>query len=94
MDNLKVLFSPFLPFSSERLHQYLGYTYPLFGEQYLEAQEDKLGTHNTLRYRPPQPGGHWEPSNMQPGQHLEQSAPLFRKLDIDVAEQERARLGN
>jgi methionyl-tRNA synthetase len=94
VDNLKVLFSPFLPFSSERLHQYLGYTYPLFGEQYLEAQEDKLGTHNTLRYRPPQPGGHWEPSNMQPGQHLEQSAPLFRKLDIDVAEQERARLGN
>jgi methionyl-tRNA synthetase len=94
VDNLKVLFSPFLPFSSERLHQYLGYTYPLFGEQYLESQEDKLGTHNTLRYRPPQPGGHWEPSNMQPGQHLEQSAPLFRKLDIDVAEQERARLGN
>jgi methionyl-tRNA synthetase len=93
VDNLKVLFSPFLPFSSERLHRYLGYTQPLFGEQYIEAQQDRLGTHNTLRYRPPQPGGYWEPSNLQPGQCLESSAPLFKKLDLDVAEQERAHLG-
>jgi methionyl-tRNA synthetase len=94
IDNLKVLFSPFLPFSSERLHRYLGYTHLLYGDQYIEAQQDKLGTHNTLRYRPAQQGGCWEPSNLQPGQHLEQPAPLFKKLDLDLAEQERARLGN
>jgi methionyl-tRNA synthetase len=94
IDNLKVLFSPFLPFSSERLHRYLGYTHLLYGDQYIEAQQDKLGTHNTLRYRPAQQGGCWEPSNLQPGQHLEQPAPLFKKLDLDLAEHERARLGN
>jgi methionyl-tRNA synthetase len=93
VDNLKVLFSPFLPFSSERLHRYLGYTQPLFGEQYIEAQQDSLGTHNTLRYRPPGPGGNWEPSCLQPGQLLVSPAPLFKKLDPELVDQERARLG-
>ena len=52
IDSLKVLFAPFLPFTSEKLHQYLGYDTPLFGEQYIEEVEDSLGTHNVLRYRP------------------------------------------
>jgi methionyl-tRNA synthetase len=93
IDSLKVLFAPFLPFSSERLHGYLGYTQPLFGEQYVEAQPDKLGTHNTLRYRPPQSGGHWQPSELSPGQRLTQPARLFNKLEPTLAEEERARLG-
>jgi hypothetical protein len=75
------------------LHGYLGYTQPLFGEQYIEAQSDKLGVHNTLRYRPPQSARLWAPSNLQPGQHLAQSAPLFKKLDLALADDERARLG-
>lgn len=93
IDSLKILFAPFLPFSSERLNNYLGYHQPLFGEQYIEQQKDRLGVHNTLRYRPPQPGGHWAPSNLKPGQRLEQPAPLFKKLDVDVAKDERRRLG-
>ncbi len=93
IDSLKILFAPFLPFSSERLHGYLGYTQPLFGEQYVEPQHDRLGTHNTLRYRPPQDGGRWEPSNLQPGQRLGQPAALFKKLEPTLAAQERARLG-
>ncbi len=36
IDSLKVLFAPFLPFTSEKLNQYLGYDTPLFGEQYIE----------------------------------------------------------
>jgi methionyl-tRNA synthetase len=95
VDSLKLIFGPFLPFSSERLHAYLGYTQPLFGEQYIEELHDKLGTHNALRYRPPQAGGRWEPSNLQPGQRLVQPATLFEKLrDPNLAEKERARLGN
>lgn len=93
IDSLKILFAPFLPFSSERLNNYLGYHQPLFGEQYIEQQKDRLGVHNTLRYRPPQPGGHWAPSNLKPGQRMEQPAPLFKKLDVDVAKDERKRLG-
>jgi methionyl-tRNA synthetase len=93
IDSLKVLFAPFLPFSSERLHSYLGYTQPLFGEQYIEPQQDQLGLHNTLRYRLPQEGGRWMPSNLQPGQRLQETAPLFKKLDPKLAAEERARLG-
>ena len=94
IDSLKILFAPFIPFSSERLNSYLGYTQPIFGEQYVEEQHDKLGMHNTLRYRPAQPGGCWEPSILQPGQRLETPAPLFKKLEPDLAEEERSRLGN
>jgi methionyl-tRNA synthetase len=93
IDSLKVLFAPFLPFSSQRLHTYLGYTQPLFGEQYVEAQQDKLGEHNTLRYHSPQSGGRWRPSELKPGQSLTQPARLFEKLEPALAEQERARLG-
>jgi methionyl-tRNA synthetase len=93
IDSLKVLFAPFLPFSSERLNAYLGYDQPLFGEQYIDPQQDRLGTHNTLRYRPPQQGGRWEPSNLHPGQRLGQPALLFNKLEPTLAEEERKRLG-
>ena len=93
IDSLKVLFAPFLPFSSERLHGYLGYTQPLFGEQYLEAQQDSLGTHNTLRYRSAQAAGRWEPSQLKPGQPLQPPAALFKKLEPALADEERKRLG-
>lgn len=93
VDSLKVLLSPFLPFTSERLHEYLGYAQPLFGEQYIETHQDSLGEHTVLRYRPGKGGGKWEPSQLPPGQALRQPAPLFRKLDESIVADERARLG-
>lgn len=94
IDSLKVLFAPCLPFTCERLHTYLGYTGSLFGEQYIETRTDPLGEHQVLRYRPVGSGNHWQPSQLTPGQALLQPAPLFRKLDESVAEEERARLGH
>jgi methionyl-tRNA synthetase len=93
IDSLKVLFAPFLPFTSECLHGYLGYTTPLFGEQYTEEETDALGTHTVLRYRPAHASGKWEPSQLAPGQRLQQPAPLFKKLEEKIAEEERTRLG-
>jgi methionyl-tRNA synthetase len=93
IDSLKVLFSPFLPFTCEKLHNYLGYTQPLFGEQFVETRVDQLGEHQALRYRRADSSGRWEPSRLPDGQVLQQPAPLFRKLDEAVAEEERARLG-
>jgi len=94
IDSLKVLFSPFLPFSSQRLHGYLGYDQPLFGEQFVETQPDSLGEHEVLRYRPAQASGRWQPSQLLPGQTLRQPAPLFTKLDDSIVRAERARLGD
>ncbi len=93
IDSLKLLFAPFIPFSSERLHTYLGYEGSLFGTQTLEAQSDDLGRHDVLRYLPGEATGRWEASHLPAGQALVKPEPLFRKLDESVVEQERSRLG-
>ncbi len=93
IDSLKVLFSPFLPFTSEKLHTFFGYTEPLFGEQGVETHSDNLGEHSVLRYYPEKASGRWEPSKLEPGRKLNQPAPLFRKLEAKIIEEERARLG-
>ncbi len=36
---------------------------------------------------------HWKPSELKPGAKLNQPAPLFKKLEESVIEEERARLG-
>ncbi len=95
INSLKLLFAPFLPFTSQRLHEFFGYQQPLFGEQYVEVVKDSLGEHTVLRYRPPASAGSsvaWKPSDLQPGAKLNQPAPLFKKLDDSVAEDELRRL--
>jgi methionyl-tRNA synthetase len=93
IDSLKILLAPFLPFTGERLHRYLGYTQPLFGALETETRQDALGEHVVLRYVPGEASGRWEPSQLPPGQALGQPEPLFRKLDDSLVDEERARLG-
>ena len=93
IDSLKVLFSPFLPFTSEKLNTYMGYSDQLFGEQKIELQKDELGEHSVLHYDPEKATGEWKPSALKPGQKLQQPQPLFKKLDKSIVEEERARLG-
>lgn len=93
IDSLKILFAPFLPFSSQKLHSYLGYQQPLFGEQYTQIVQDRLGEHTVLRYKARAPSVQWQPSQLPPGQAMEKPMPLFRKLEVEVAQRERARLG-
>jgi methionyl-tRNA synthetase len=92
IDSLKVMFAPFIPFTSQRLHEFFGYETPLFGEQYVETARDSLGEHNVLRYRGVE-GLQWKPSELQPGKKLNQPGPLFKKLEESIIEEERARLG-
>ena len=92
IDSLKVLFAPFLPFTSQRLHEFFGYETPLFGEQYTETVKDSLGEHTVLRYRGVD-GLQWKPSELKPDARLNQPGPLFKKLEESVIEEERERLG-
>jgi methionyl-tRNA synthetase len=94
IDSLKILLAPFLPFTSEKLHTYLGYSESLFGEQFTETQHDNLGEHTTLRYRPSLNENQWAPSQLQPGKGMNQPSPLYRKLEPSIVEEERARLGS
>lgn len=90
------MFSPFLLFSSEKLHSFFGYEIPLFGEQYIEDVTDSLGSHKVLRYLDVSRIGnpsYWRPSELKPGSKLNQPGPLFKKLEESVIEEERGRLG-
>jgi len=93
IDSLKVLLSPFLPFTAERLHTILGHKNPLFGEQHITNYEETERSHEALTYDSSQASGRWEPSEIEPGQVLEKPTPLYKKLDDSIIEEERSRLG-
>ncbi|MGD8633632.1 MAG: methionine--tRNA ligase [Anaerolineales bacterium] len=93
IDSLKILFAPFLPFSSERLNRTLGYEEPLFGELRIETFQESDHSHEALVYDGSTASGRWSPSQLEPGVKFEKPKPLFKKLDEDVAEAELSRLG-
>ncbi len=93
IDMLKLLFAPFLPFTSQRLHEILGYTRPLFGTQYTEMKNDELGDHKVLRYDASMADGKWEVNRLAAGASFNAPTPLFKKLDVQIVEDERAKLG-
>ena len=93
IDSLKILFAPFLPFTSERLHHYLGYEGQLFGQSCIETFEEAKGRiHEALCYDASRATGTWKASELQPGQALQSPKPLFEKLDESVVEEELNRL--
>lgn len=94
IDNLKILFAPFLPHTCQLLHQYLGYDGQLFGRQFTQTFAEKERQHVALCYDNSQATGRWERSQLAPGQLLREPAPLFKKLEPEVAEQEIVRLLN
>jgi methionyl-tRNA synthetase len=93
IDSLKILFAPFLPFSSEQLHESLGYTEPIFGEQKIATYEESERSHEALIYDASSAKGRWTPSDLEPGRRFKKPKPLYRKLDDSVIDEERERLG-
>jgi methionyl-tRNA synthetase len=82
VDSLKVLFSPFVPFSSQKLHELIGYDDVLAGPlEFLEVTEDAGAAHTILtgNYADWRQG--WGPSDLPAGQRLREPTPLFKKLD-------------
>jgi methionyl-tRNA synthetase len=93
IDSLKILFAPFLPHTSQKLHEFLGHDRTLFGAQKIISLSDALGVHEALTYDGAGAVGHWQPSELKPGQPLRQPGPLFKKLDDSMVAEEKARLG-
>jgi methionyl-tRNA synthetase len=93
IDSLKTLFLPFLPFSSQKLHEALGYDGDLFGQQEIVEYQENSHKHKGLTYHYAGQGDLWLPSQLAPGQALRRPQPLFKKLDDEIVEQELARLG-
>jgi methionyl-tRNA synthetase len=92
VDNLKTLLCPFLPFSAQRLHEMLGYEGTIAGPLSLKQVEEDGATHQILTCEPETWVGHWAPSQLPVGQELKEPAPLFRKLEPKIVDEELARL--
>jgi methionyl-tRNA synthetase len=94
IDNLKILLCPFLPHSSQRLHEYLGYDGYIAGPlEFKEVTEANGRTHRVLTCSPKTWIGRWQPSRLPLGQQLRQPEPLFKKLDPKIVDEEIARIG-
>jgi methionyl-tRNA synthetase len=57
-----------------------------------EARHGELRSHAALTYDHSGAIGAWAPSELPAGQALREPAPLFKKLDESVIEEEHARL--
>jgi methionyl-tRNA synthetase len=83
IDNLKLLFTPFMPFSSQRLHELLGYDTVIAGDLELREITEEAVPYTVLTGDYDRWSGRWEPSALPPGQALLEPKPLFAKLDAD-----------
>jgi methionyl-tRNA synthetase len=88
VDSLKTLFTPFLPFSSQRLHELLGYDGFLAGPLEFRDVEEDGETYTVLTGDYDSWVGSWEPSELPPGRKLHEPQPLFTKLDAEKVVQE------
>jgi methionyl-tRNA synthetase len=83
IDNLKLLFTPFMPFSSQRLHELLGYDTVIAGDLELREITEEAVAYTVLTGDYDRWSGRWEPSALPPGQALREPKPLFVKLDAE-----------
>lgn len=93
IDNLKILFAPFIPFSSQKVHELLGYEGQLFGDLEIRTLQEETRDHIGLMYNGEKAIGTWAKSNLQSGQALQKPSPLFVKLDPEIVDEERQYLG-
>ena len=84
VDNLKLMLTPFLPFSSQKLHEMLGYKDVIAPQpEVREVNEDGL-VHRVITGDYPM-ADRWKVSELAPGHPLPQPLALFKRLD-DVVE--------
>jgi methionyl-tRNA synthetase len=92
VDNLPTILAPILPHTAQRLHEYLGYEGQLFGTQHVVKYQEETRSHGALTYDHSGAVGTWAKSELPAGQALRQPAPLFKKLDESLIDEEYARL--
>jgi methionyl-tRNA synthetase len=92
IDSLKTILAPILPHTAQQLHEYLGYEGQLFGTQQVVEYQEETRAHRALTYDHSRAVGTWTPSELLPGQALRPPAPLFKKLDESLVDEEYARL--
>jgi methionyl-tRNA synthetase len=94
VDDLKTMFTPFTPFSSQTLHELLGHDGSIAGPLGFRDVQDDGDEHVVLTGDYGSWVGSWAPGDLPAGQTLREPKPLFRKLDpAKVEEEELKRMG-
>jgi len=85
VDNLKTMLTPFLPFSSQRLHAMLGYDDVLAPQPEVRNFAEDASSHRVITgdY---EMRDRWRRSELEPGRTLPTPEPLFKRLDEVVEE--------
>jgi methionyl-tRNA synthetase len=84
VDDLKTMLTPFLPFSSQTVHELLGNEGVMAGElEFREHDDGDGGSHTVLTGDYTTWVGGWRPGELPPGQQLREPSLLFRKLDSE-----------
>jgi len=86
VDNLKTMLTPFLPFSSQRLHHMLGYDDVIAPQPEVREVTEDGSTHSVITGDYPI-ADRWLPSELPPGRKLPAPEALFKRLD-EVVEEE------
>jgi methionyl-tRNA synthetase len=87
VDSLKILFTPFLPHTSQALHLLLGYEGWIAGPlEFRTVVEEDGQAHEVLTGDYANWTGSWRPSELAPGQALLEPRPLFAKLETSIGE--------
>jgi methionyl-tRNA synthetase len=92
MDDAKTLLTPFLPRSSQRVHEMLGGTGDWSGLPRLETVDEADGPSYPVITGSYDTSFRWESRPVTAGTPLSVPAPLFTKLDASVVDEEIARL--
>jgi len=80
VDNLKIMLTPFLPFSSQRLHSMLGYDDVVAPQPEVREFAEDATSHRVITgdY---EMRDRWRKSELPPGRKLPAPEPLFKRLD-------------
>jgi methionyl-tRNA synthetase len=94
VDNLKTIFTPFLPHTSQEVHELLGYEGFIAGPLAFREVDEDGKSHQILTGDYSSWVGSWAPSELRPGQPLQEPRQLFKKLDDSIVEEELRRMSD
>jgi len=81
VDNLKTMLTPFLPFSSQRLHAMLGYDDVIAPQPEVREHAEDGASHQVITGDYGEPLDRWRPSELEAGRKLPEPQALFKRLD-------------
>jgi methionyl-tRNA synthetase len=91
VNNLKLLFTPFLPFTSQRLHELLGHT-DVIAPMPDVVEVGEAGDRHLVMHGDYQAIDRWHAARLPEGHALQPPVALYKKLDETVIDEELKRM--